>query len=91
MSGEFVQVNRHLLRDLVEKDLWAEEMRMQLIAHNGSVQQLSLPSDMKELYKTVGEVKQRIVLNMAADRDAYTDQSQSRNIHMVDATLANYL
>jgi len=88
LSGEFVQVNRHLLRDLVERDLWTEEMRMQLIAHNGSVQQLNLPSDMKELYKTVWEIKQRIVLDMAADRGAYIDQSQSLNIHMIDATTA---
>jgi len=88
LSGEFVQVNRHLLRDLVEKDMWTEEMRMQLIAHNGSVQQLNLPSDMKELYKTVWEIKQRIVLDMAADRGAYIDQSQSLNIHMIDATTA---
>merc|ERR1712110_1304353 len=88
LSGEFVQVNRHLLRDLVEKDMWTEEMRMQLIAHNGSVQQLNLPSDMGELYKTVWEIKQRIVLDMAADRGAYIGQSQSLNIHMVDATTA---
>merc|ERR1712007_366052 len=59
LSGEFVQVNRHLLKDLIERDLWTEEMRMQLIAHNGSVQQLDLPSDLKELYKTVWEIKQR--------------------------------
>merc|ERR1712178_247670 len=88
LSGEFVQVNRHLLRDLIERGLWTEEMRMQLIAHNGSVQHLDLPSDIKELYKTVWEIKQRIVLDMAADRGAYIDQSQSLNIHMVDATTA---
>merc|ERR1711988_922377 len=88
LSGEFVQVNRHLLRDLISRGLWTKDMRMQLIAHNGSVQQLSLPSDVKELYKTVWEIKQRIVLDMAADRGAYIDQSQSLNIHMVDATRA---
>merc|ERR1712144_188158 len=88
LSGEFVQVNRHLLRDLIERGLWTEEMRMQLIAHNGSVQHLELPADIKELYKTVWEIKQRIVLDMAADRGAYIDQSQSLNIHMVDATTA---
>jgi len=88
LSGEFVQVNRHLLHDLVGRDLWTDEMRMQLIAHNGSVQQLDLPSDLKELYKTVWEIKQRIVLDMAADRGAYIDQSQSLNIHMIDATTA---
>merc|ERR1711988_1366712 len=88
LSGEFVSVNKHLLRDLIERDLWTEEVRMKLIAHNGSVQQIDLPKDVKELYKTVWEIKQRIVLDMAADRGAYIDQSQSLNIHMIDATTA---
>merc|ERR1719491_2172383 len=88
LSGEFVSVNRHLLRDLVKRKLWNEDMRMQLIAHNGSVQSLDIPADLRELYKTVWEIKQRIVLDMAADRGAYIDQSQSLNIHMVDATTA---
>merc|ERR1712066_863662 len=88
LSGEFVQVNRHLLRDLVKRKLWTEDLRMQLIAHNGSVQDLDLPADLRELYKTVWEIKQRIVLDMAADRGAYIDQSQSLNIHMVDASSA---
>merc|ERR1712147_516037 len=88
LSGEFVQVNRHLLRDLVKRKLWTEDLRMQLIAHNGSVQKLDLPADLRELYKTVWEIRQRIVLDMAADRGAYIDQSQSLNIHMVDATTA---
>jgi len=88
LSGEFVTANRHLLRDLIKRNLWTEELRSQLIAHNGSVQQLDLPADVKELYKTVWEIKQRIVLDMAADRGAYIDQSQSLNIHMLDATTA---
>merc|ERR1712048_183070 len=88
LSGEFVQVNRHLLKDLIARDLWTEEVRMQLIAHNGSVQHLDLPADVRALYKTVWEVKQRVVLDMAADRGAYIDQSQSLNIHMIDATSA---
>merc|ERR1739844_697910 len=88
LSGEFVQVNRHLLRDLVERKLWTEDLRMQLIANNGSVQNLDLPADLRELYKTVWEIKQRIVLDMAADRGVYIDQSQSLNIHMVDAATA---
>jgi len=88
LSGEFVSVNRHLLRDLIQRGLWTDDMRVQLIAQNGSVQQLELPSDIKELYKTVWEIKQKIVLDMAADRGAYIDQSQSLNIHMVDATTA---
>merc|ERR1712066_180474 len=61
---------------------------MQLIANNGSVQQLDIPQDMRELYKTVWEIKQRAVLDMAADRGAYIDQSQSLNIHMVDCTVS---
>lgn len=88
LSGEFVQVNRHLLKDLIARGLWSDDLRMQLVAHNGSVQQLDLPSDIKELYKTVWEIKQRIVLDMAADRGAYIDQSQSLNIHMTDASTA---
>merc|ERR1712093_774045 len=74
--------------DLIERKLWSETMQMQLIAHNGSVQHLALPSELKELYKTVWEIKQRVVLDMAADRGAYIDQSQSLNIHMIDASHA---
>merc|ERR1712176_640682 len=88
LSGEFVQVNSHLLRDLIARKLWNENLKSQLIANNGSVQSLDLPADVKELYKTVWEIKQRIVLDMAADRGAYIDQSQSLNIHMIDATTA---
>merc|ERR1712127_692704 len=86
LSGEFVQVNRHLLRDLIARDLYTEDLRIQLIAHNGSVQHLDIPSDLKELYKTVWEIKQKIVLEMAADRGAYIDQSQSMTVHMTDIT-----
>jgi ribonucleoside-diphosphate reductase alpha subunit len=88
LSGEFVQVNKHLIRDLIQRKLWSEDMQMQLIAHNGSVQNIDLPQEVKELYKTVWEIKQRIILDMAADRGAYIDQSQSLNIHMTDATTA---
>merc|ERR1712157_297480 len=88
LSGEYVSVNRHLLHDLIERDLWTEGLRTQLIAHNGSVQSLDLPSEIKELYKTVWEIRQRTVLDMAAARGAYIDQSQSLNVHMVDATTA---
>merc|ERR1712127_709170 len=88
LSGEFVQVNRHLLKDLIARGLWSDDLRVQLVAHNGSVQHMDIPSDIKELYKTVWEIKQRIVLDMAADRGAYIDQSQSLNIHMTDASTA---
>merc|ERR1711862_925672 len=72
----------------IERTLWSESMQMQLIAHNGSVQNIDLPQELKELYKTVWEIKQRIVLDTAADRGAYIYQSQSLNIHMTDATTA---
>merc|ERR1712063_124536 len=89
LSGEFVQVNQHLLNDLISRNLWKEDLRAKLIAHNGSVQNIEeIPQDIKELYKTVWEIKQRAVLDMAGDRGAYIDQSQSLNIHMIDATTA---
>lgn len=87
LSGEFVQINRHLLRDLIKLGLWNEKLKLQLISHNGSVQNIpGIPQEIKELYKTVWEVKQRTVIDMAADRGPYIDQSQSLNIHMIDAT-----
>ncbi|CAD7926536.1 unnamed protein product [Amoebophrya sp. A120] len=87
LSGEFVAINRHLLNDLVERKLWNEELKQTLIAHNGSLAQMGdVPSDLKELYKTVWEIKQKRVIEMAADRGAYIDQSQSLNIHMTDCT-----
>ena len=88
LSGEFVPPNRHLLRDLIQLGFWADDVRMQLIAHNGSVQRLVLPGDLEELDKTVWEVEQRTVRGMAADRGAYIDQSRSLSIHMVDAATA---
>jgi len=89
LAGEFVNVNRHLVKDLLERGLWSEEMKKQLIAHNGSVQQLpNMPEDLKALYKTVWEVKQKSVIEMAADRSPFICQSQSLNIHLTDCTTA---
>lgn len=85
LSGEFAVVNKHLVRDLIGLGLWNEEMKDRIIAHNGSVQYIpEIPTDLKELYKTVWEIKQKSILEMAADRGAYIDQSQSLNIHMED-------
>ena len=81
-------MNRHLLKDLIQRGLWNEELRTQLVANNGSVQKMDLPQDIKELYKTVWEIRQKVVLDMAGDRGAYIDQSQSLNIHMTDVTTA---
>ncbi|KAK7602972.1 hypothetical protein V9T40_002971 [Parthenolecanium corni] len=83
LSGEFQVVNQHLLRDLVERDLWDEEMKNELIMNNGSIQNIArIPDDLKELYKTVWEIKQKTILKMAADRAPFIDQSQSLNVHM---------
>lgn len=85
LSGEFAVVNKFLVKDLIQLGLWSEEMKDRIIAHNGSVQYIpEIPGDLKELYKTVWEVKQKAILEMAADRGAYIDQSQSLNIHMED-------
>eukprot|EP00400_MALV-I_sp_L67-5_P000416 gene416-1081_t len=89
LSGEFVQINRHLTSDLINLGLWNDQMKNDLIKNNGSVQAImSIPEDLRELYKTCWEIKQKAVLDMAADRGAYIDQSQSLNIHMTDVNTA---
>jgi ribonucleoside-diphosphate reductase alpha chain len=81
LSGEFVVVNKHLLKDLVELNLWNDEMKNRIILHNGSVQQIEeIPDAIKEIYKTVWEIRQRNLIDMAADRGAYICQSQSLNL-----------
>jgi ribonucleoside-diphosphate reductase alpha chain len=81
LSGEFVVVNKHLLKDLVELGLWDNDMKNKIIAANGSIQQIQeIPSSIKELYKTVWEIKQRTIIDMAADRGAFICQSQSLNL-----------
>jgi len=91
LSGEFVIVNKHLLKDLVALNLWNDEMKNNIIQHNGSVQQIeSIPAEIKEIYKTVWEIKQRAIIDMAADRGAYICQSQSLNL-FIDAPSASKL
>ncbi|MBO9571942.1 MAG: ribonucleoside-diphosphate reductase subunit alpha [Chitinophagaceae bacterium] len=81
LSGEFIIVNKHLLRDLVQLGLWNNDMKNRIIANNGSIQNIKeIPEDIKELYKTVWEIKQRSLIDMAADRGAYICQSQSLNL-----------
>lgn len=81
LAGEFTVLNRHLLRDLMGLGLWNEDIKNQIIAQGGSVQGVpEIPDDLKELYKTVWEIKQRTLIDMAADRGAYIDQSQSFNV-----------
>lgn len=87
LSGEFQVVNPHLLKDLTDRNLWDEEMKNEIIANNGSVQNIErIPNDLKQLYKTVWEISQKTILKMAADRGAYIDQSQSLNVHMAKPT-----
>jgi ribonucleoside-diphosphate reductase alpha chain len=87
LSGEFIIVNKHLLKDLVSLGLWNNAMKNKIIAANGSVQQIEeIPSDIKELYKTVWEIKQRNIIDMSADRGAYICQSQSLNLFVDNPT-----
>lgn len=89
LSGEFIVVNKHLLQDLIALGLWDESMKNALIAANGSVQPIArIPQHLKELYRTVWEVPQKAIIDMAADRGAYICQSQSMNIHLQDANFA---
>ena len=89
LSGEFPIVNKHLLKDLVKLGLWNESMKNQIIAANGSVQNIDeIPQDLKDIYKTVWEIKQRSIIDMAADRGAYICQSQSLNLFIQDANFA---
>jgi len=85
LSGEFTVVNNHLLSDLTELGLWDPSLKNDLISNNGSVQGLDIPEELKAIYKTVWEIKQRVLVDMAADRGAFIDQSQSFNVHMSDA------
>ena len=86
LSGEFIVVNKHLLKDLIKLKLWDENMKDRLMESNGSIQGIKeIPDDIKLLYRTVWEVSQKSIIDMAADRGAYICQSQSMNIHMQDA------
>jgi ribonucleoside-diphosphate reductase alpha chain len=91
LSGEFVVVNKHLLNDLIELNLWDDEMKNRIISQNGSIQKIDgIPDAIKEVFKTVWEIKQRTLIDMAADRGAYICQSQSLNL-FVDAPTTSKL
>jgi ribonucleotide reductase alpha subunit len=89
LSGEFIIVNKHLLKDLVQLGLWNNTMKNAIIAANGSVQHIDgIPEEVKALYKTVWEIKQRSLIDMAADRGAFICQSQSLNLFVDSPTAA---
>lgn len=85
LSGAFAVVNKHLLKDLVKLNLWNEGMKNKILTANGSIQDIAeIPAHVRELYKTVWEIKQKTIIDMAADRGAYICQSQSLNIYLSD-------
>ena len=89
LSGEFVIVNKHLLKDLVKLGIWNDSLKNKIIIANGSVQNIAeIPDNVKALYKTVWEISQKVIINMAADRGAYICQSQSLNLFVQDANFA---
>ncbi|WP_310559958.1 ribonucleoside-diphosphate reductase subunit alpha [Flavobacterium sp.] len=85
LSGEFIVVNKHLLNDLVERGLWNETLKQELMRNNGSVQDLEIPQDLKELYKTVWEMSMKDIIDMSRHRGYFVDQSQSLNLFMQNA------
>lgn len=86
LSGEFIVVNKHLLRELISLNLWDSDLKNALIANNGSIQYIDgIPNEVKEIYKTSWEIKQRSIIDMAADRGAFICQSQSLNVFMEEA------
>ena len=85
LSGEFIVINKHLLKDLIGLGIWNDTIKNRLIQENGSVQHIrEIPENIREIYRTVWEIPQRSIIDMAADRGAYIDQSQSLNIHIAD-------
>ena len=86
LSGEFIVVNKHLLKDLIALNLWDDYMKNEIIAANGSIQHIDrIPQHIKDLYRTVWEIPQKAIIDMAAERGAYICQSQSLNIHLQDS------
>lgn len=86
LSGEFIVVNKHLMKELIALNLWNDQLINRIKAENGSVQNIpGIPQDIKERYKTVWEISQKTIIDMSADRGAYICQSQSLNLHLQDA------
>ncbi|AEW86856.1 ribonucleoside-diphosphate reductase subunit alpha [Flavobacterium columnare ATCC 49512] len=89
LSGEFIVVNKHLLEDLVKCGLWNEDLKQEIMRHNGSVQNIDrIPQDLKDLYKTVWEMSMKDIIDMSRQRGYFIDQSQSLNLFMEGATFS---
>ena len=81
LAGEYIIINKYLLNDLIRLGIWNDDIKAKLMAYEGSVQQIDeIPQDIKDLYKTVWEIKQKVIIDMAADRGAFIDQTQSMNL-----------
>ena len=92
LGGEFVVINQHLVKDLLKFDLWNEDIKNKIIMENGSIQNIpEIPTELKEIYKTVWEMSQKKILNMAANRSVYIDQSQSMNLFISGVNKAKLL
>jgi ribonucleoside-diphosphate reductase alpha chain len=87
LAGEFFMVNRHLVHALCERGLWTPELKDKILVRNGSVQGLAeVPTDLQAVFKTVWEIKQKTLIDLAADRGLYVCQSQSLNLFISDPT-----
>lgn len=87
LSGEYQVVNSYMVHDLIDLGLWTDSIRNSIVKHNGLIQHIKeIPSEVKHLYKTVWEISQRVIIDMAADRGCFVDQSQSMNIHLQSPT-----
>jgi len=89
LAGEFVVINRHLMKELIGLDMWNDDMKQQIIVNNGSIQTLEMiPADVRARYKTTWEIPQKVLIDMAATRGAFICQSQSLNLFVADPTYA---
>ena len=89
LAGEYIIINKYLLKDLIDRNLWNDDLKQKIIARNGSVQEIEeIPEDIQNLYKTAWELKQRILIDMAAARGAFICQSQSLNLFVADPSYA---
>jgi ribonucleoside-diphosphate reductase alpha subunit len=88
LAGEFVMINKHLVKDLQKINKWSPQIKTEIVRNGGSVQNLDIPQNLKDIYRTVWEIPQKSLIDMSADRGAYIDQSQSLNIFMENPTLS---
>ena len=89
IAGEFIVVNKHLVKALQKIGLWSKQIKDEMIKHGGSIQSIpSIPDDIKQIYKTVWEISQKKLIDMAKDRGCFIDQSQSMNIFIENPTVS---